>query len=214
MRPIDADALIERCERVASIEFNKLSAPKSWASAYEDFICVLEETPTIEAEPVIHSKWIRDGDFLICMNCESEINIKNSLGIENSNNYCPNCCAKMGEEIVALIWRNKMKTPFINDPFVIVWQAFKELYPDKDCKCYFGTEEDCDQEFGLTHFDGDGEIQVIINANLPVQDAVEIFAHELAHVAAGVGHDHDEVWEKAFDDIYDKYNEILERLRK
>lgn len=55
----------------------------------------IQVTPTIEAEPVIHSKWVRDGDFLICINCESEINIKNSLGVENKRNYCPNCGAKM-----------------------------------------------------------------------------------------------------------------------
>ena len=39
-------------------------------------------------------------------------------------------------------------------------------------------------------------------------DAVEIFAHELAHVAVGVGHAHDAVWEKAFDDIREEYNRI------
>ena len=105
-----------------------------------------------------------------------------------------------------------MKSPFKNDPFAIVWQAFKELYPDKDCKCYFATPEDCDSMYGLTNF-GD-EVTVLVNSTLPIEDAVEILAHELAHVAAGVGHDHDDVWEKTFDDIYDKYNEILERLRK
>ena len=47
------------------------------------------------AVPVVHGRWIKDGDFLICLNCESEINIKNSLGVENRKNYCPNCGAKM-----------------------------------------------------------------------------------------------------------------------
>lgn len=30
-----------------------------------------------------------------------------------------------------------MQTPFENDTFSLVWQAFKNLYPDKDCKCYW-----------------------------------------------------------------------------
>lgn len=37
------------------------------------------------------SRWCKDGDFLICLNCESEINVKNSLGVENHRSYCPNC---------------------------------------------------------------------------------------------------------------------------
>lgn len=40
-------------------------------------------------------RWLRDGDFLICPECESEIDIKNSLGVENAKNYSPNCGARM-----------------------------------------------------------------------------------------------------------------------
>ena len=42
-----------------------------------------------------HGRWVKDGDWLICLNCESEINVKNSFGIENRKNYCPNCGAIM-----------------------------------------------------------------------------------------------------------------------
>lgn len=34
------------------------------------------------------------------------------------------------------------------------------------------------------------------------------WAHELAHVAVGVEHDHDEVWQEAFDKIFEEYNRI------
>ena len=27
-----------------------------------------------------------------------------------------------------------MESPFVNDPFAMVWQAFKNLYPGKDCE--------------------------------------------------------------------------------
>ena len=41
---------------------------------------------------------------------------------------------------------------------------------------------------------------------------VETFAHELAHVAVGVEHEHDSVWEEAFDKIFAEYNRIGEEL--
>lgn len=46
-------------------------------------------------EPVIHGRWLRADDFVICLQCEAEMNQKNSLGVNNPKNYCPNCGAKM-----------------------------------------------------------------------------------------------------------------------
>ena len=44
-------------------------------------------------------RWVKDGDWLICMECDSEINVKNSLGVENKRNFCPNCGSdNRGEE--------------------------------------------------------------------------------------------------------------------
>ena len=54
--------------------------------------------PSVEAAPVVYSKWVRDGDFLVCLGCDSEINVKNSLGAENKKNFCPCCGARMIEE--------------------------------------------------------------------------------------------------------------------
>lgn len=65
-------------------------------------VCLIEEVaevPTVEAVPVVHGEWVKDGDFLICLNCESEINIKNSLGAENQKNFCPNCGADMRKKV-------------------------------------------------------------------------------------------------------------------
>lgn len=53
----------------------------------------------IEVKEVTHGRWIKDGDFLVCLNCEGEINVKNSLGVENHKNFCPNCGAKMDLEV-------------------------------------------------------------------------------------------------------------------
>ena len=105
-----------------------------------------------------------------------------------------------------------MKTPFENDIFAMIWEAFKNLYPEKDCKCCWDTEIRDDEEgtecFGLTDFAEDGSVCIFIKPTLPVCDCAEIFAHELAHVAVGVEHDHNVEWEKAFDKIFEEYNRI------
>jgi hypothetical protein len=105
-----------------------------------------------------------------------------------------------------------MKTPFKNDIFALIWKAFKNLYPDKDCECYWQPnirdEEDGTPVYGLTDFGEDGTIAIFVTPSLSVADAAEIFAHELAHCAVGIAHEHDEEWEKSFDDIFNEYNRI------
>lgn len=104
-----------------------------------------------------------------------------------------------------------MKTPFINDMFSLVYTAFKNLYQDKECECQWVPEldpaEDGLEVFGLTTF-GKDSVYVEISAKLSVTDAIEIFAHELAHVAVGSDADHGSEWEAAFDAIFDEYNRI------
>lgn len=63
-------------------------------------------------------------------------------------------------------------------------------------------------KYGLTDFADDGSVAVFVKPSLEVADAVEVLAHELAHVAVGVEHDHDEVWQEAFDKIFEEYNRI------
>lgn len=112
--------------------------------------------------------------------------------------------------------KDHMVTPFQNDMFAIVWQAFKNLYPDKDCQVYWEPqirdEEDGKPVYGLTDFGDDGTVSVFVKPSLEVADAVEILAYELAHVAVGIEHDHDEVWQEAFDKIFDEYNRIGEQM--
>ena len=60
-----------------------------------------------------------------------------------------------------------MKTPFKNDPFALVWQAFKNLYPEKDCICFWDVEikdeETGEIAYGFTNF-ADGEAVVCVSA--------------------------------------------------
>lgn len=66
---------------------------------------VIEAAPVASVTPIIESKWMSEGDdWLICLNCESEINTRNSLGVENKRNFCPCCGARMTE------WERKENT--------------------------------------------------------------------------------------------------------
>lgn len=100
---------------------------------------------------------------------------------------------------------------FVNDPFEILNKAFSNLYPEKQYKACFMTEledEEGNTVYGFTQFD-DGEIPVIaISAELTIKDATEIFAHELAHVAAGEGEGHGEKWEMEFEKMFKEYHRI------
>jgi hypothetical protein len=98
-----------------------------------------------------------------------------------------------------------------NNPFEMLDVAFKRLFPDVKYKAYFEVEledENGEDACGLTDFKDNGEIIILVDGNLSVYNATEIFAHELAHAAVGEEHDHDEVWEKAFSDLHDEYNKI------
>ena len=109
-----------------------------------------------------------------------------------------------------------MVTPFANDIFALIWKAFKNLYPDKECECFWEPQiredENGNEVFGLTDFGDDGSVVVFVRPDLEVSVAGEILAHELAHVAVGVEHEHDEAWENAFDAIFQEYNKIGDNL--
>lgn len=101
--------------------------------------------------------------------------------------------------------------------FALVWKAFKNLYPDKDCVCIWADEiepeKDGGERYGATVFYDDESVDVIVSTKLSVADAVEVFTHELAHVADGKDNEaHGESWEKAFDAIFDEYDRLCNEL--
>ena len=100
---------------------------------------------------------------------------------------------------------------FVNSPFAILDEAFRSLYQDKKYKACIEPsikDDEGNRVFGFTQF-SKGETPVIaISAELNIMDATEIFAHELAHVAAGEGAGHGERWDKEFQRIFDEYNRI------
>lgn len=49
---------------------------------------------------------------------------------------------------------------------------------------------------------------IAVSAELTIKDAIEIFAHELAHVASGEDAGHGEKWEQEFEKIFQEYHRI------
>lgn len=101
---------------------------------------------------------------------------------------------------------------FKNSPYEMLDIAFKRLFPAVKYTAFFEPNirdsENGQKVCGLTDFADDGEITIFIDTDLSINNSVEIFAHELAHAAVGIGHDHDEVWENAFDSLFEEYNKI------
>ena len=105
---------------------------------------------------------------------------------------------------------------FKNSPFEMLDIAFKKLFSDIRYTAYLDddirADEDSEKVYGATHIDEDRKITIFLDYNLTINNAVEVFAHELAHAAVGAEHDHDEVWEKAFEDLFEEYHKIGDEM--
>ena len=102
------------------------------------------------------------------------------------------------------------KHPFENDPFAMTYEAYKRIYK-KDCIVNWYTEELVDKiggygkdVYGFAEF-AESEIpKVYINAKVPVENAVELLAHALAHVDVGADKQHGQGWEEAFENVHNE----------
>ena len=92
-----------------------------------------------------------------------------------------------------------------NTPLDDVIKCAEKVYGQISCTIEIVPIEE-EKTYGCTTFCDDGEIVVTLNAAIPYMYLLEILAHELAHVIAGKGHDHDETWEKIFDNIHKEYD--------
>ena len=90
MRPIDAGALLE-----------KMKHRKEYIGRPSDPVCLVEDAPTIDVEPVKHGHWTKEAlastsggtyDVVRCSVCKDQIPLWKT-------NYCPNCGAKMDEVV-------------------------------------------------------------------------------------------------------------------
>ena len=121
--------------------------------------------------------------------------------------------------------KNKFEHPFSNDMLGVVWQAFKNLYTEKVDKirsiCWivdvheFVEDKPDEETLGFTRFNMESNVaDIMIGANITVYDSVYVFAHELAHVAVGPEHKHDDVFQCAYDSLCDEYNRIVDDIVK
>lgn len=89
MRLIDADKAKEEILSRA-VDLNN---PQFLSKA--DTLCIIDQQPTIDAEPVKHGRWALDSkDLCHCTVCNCYRNIKTQVWWDN----CPNCGAKMDLE--------------------------------------------------------------------------------------------------------------------
>lgn len=100
MRPIDADALVTKMKALDI--WHETEYQDGYYDGFCDGIAEVEEAPTIEAEPVMHGRWIDrtksvKGLWDYRFDCSTCGHIFWNAGIKNFN-YCPNCGAKMDLE--------------------------------------------------------------------------------------------------------------------
>ena len=61
----------------------------------DDAMCVLDNIPAAEVAPVVHGRWISDGDgYHWTYNC-SICAWKDGYPFNERHNFCPNCGARM-----------------------------------------------------------------------------------------------------------------------
>ena len=106
-----------------------------------------------------------------------------------------------------------MKNVFNNDLFYIVYTAANNLYSKEISKIsgiywYPDLEDNGNKVYGVTDFLDNNEIIIYIDPQLSVENAVEILAHELSHVVAGIENAHNEKWEEVFENIHKEYDRI------
>jgi len=97
MRLINADELHTRFKEIS---FGDLTGDE--LAMVMKFYDMINNTPTIDAEPVRHGQWIEDGPGWICSYCGTEF--KDEIEFVKLDydyympHYCPHCGAKMDLE--------------------------------------------------------------------------------------------------------------------
>ena len=97
-----------------------------------------------------------------------------------------------------------------NNPFDFILSTFAELYPEKNnIEIEFIDklqDDEGNETYGVTYFpdESSDSYTIYIVYTLSIADAAEILCHELAHVVCGYEADHNEEWERVFNELMDK----------
>lgn len=93
MRPIDADALKIKIQKIKAEALEHGFAPESICG--DILLNFLDNAPTIEAKPVVHAHWkyykSASIEFFQCSRCGEPV-------VSDEYSYCPHCGAQMDEE--------------------------------------------------------------------------------------------------------------------
>lgn len=89
MRPIDADAVVERLQRRSDM----FHFDKRYVEAIRDAIGEVLTAPALDVVPVVHAYWIycENGGYF-CSACDHRV------AFLVHNRFCPNCGARMDGE--------------------------------------------------------------------------------------------------------------------
>lgn len=99
----------------------------------------------------------------------------------------------------------------IQNPIEELRLAVLDVFPDIVCVVRFASFPD-DGPYGETFFPDDGRAPVVqVAVGIPMEAVIEVMAHELAHVAAGLSAGHGAEWEDAFEKIHLSYNKRMTR---
>lgn len=102
---------------------------------------------------------------------------------------------------------------FRNDLFEMMYRSFDKLFPNhKECYVQWCTQDELDEieACGDCEWHDDGSIWVYVSTGLTVEHALDTLAHELAHVAVGFEHQHDDMFKLAYNFIQVGFAVILE----
>lgn len=105
-----------------------------------------------------------------------------------------------------------MQTPFQNDPFIVLAEAYRRLWDKPYLAVWSQHSADDEDSYGITACAESSVPIIVIFAEHTVNEQIETFAHELAHVAVGVEHGHDAVFELALKKIKHMYDVVYEEL--
>lgn len=104
-----------------------------------------------------------------------------------------------------------------NNPIDILFEVVEENYPQITKKISTIGFALIEKAFGVTQFNDDGSIEIYISIykkrkqKMDFETATELLAHELAHAISGIEAEHNEEWERVFDELNKLYYERIEK---
>lgn len=101
-----------------------------------------------------------------------------------------------------------------HNPLSMVVEVANELWPDLNATVFWVSKINEEAETdagpaGVTYYSEDEckPNEIAIRADLPIDGATEVLAHEIAHVVAGPNAKHGPEWRAAFDRLHSAYVE-------